>query len=291
MWLLSRSWKIPLFLITHLWIRTDGCCRRKCKHWLCAAVHTLWNGYLNHWTRTTKLGRLHWNCDKVPMSLWFVDNNKFLIQLNLNVWSSHLWGFLADTCGRRRVLLVSMGGSFTCALLSAFSFNVITLIITRLFVGILWVYFIWFPLIFNAFIHVKKKKKLIKEKGKKMKSKSDFIAVFQVFKRPLIHISENFTAMKHEQKLYPLWQCLCQLVLFSCHYWHGQSFQWNGNGIYLIAWAFHRGAFICCWAVFWMESILSVCINCQKVQNFYFLLIAKMTLWMCWKECIQSIWM
>lgn len=53
------------------------------------------------------------------------------------VISSHLWGFLADTTGRRRVLLISMGGSFTCALLSAFSFNVITLILTRLLVGIL----------------------------------------------------------------------------------------------------------------------------------------------------------
>lgn len=53
------------------------------------------------------------------------------------VISSHLWGFLADTTGRRRVLLISMGGGFICALLSAFSFNVITLIVTRLLVGIL----------------------------------------------------------------------------------------------------------------------------------------------------------
>ncbi|XP_055305410.1 synaptic vesicle glycoprotein 2A-like [Sitodiplosis mosellana] len=52
------------------------------------------------------------------------------------VISSHMWGFLADTTGRRRVLLISMGGSFIFALLSAFSFNVFTLIMTRLFVGI-----------------------------------------------------------------------------------------------------------------------------------------------------------
>lgn len=53
------------------------------------------------------------------------------------VISSHMWGFLADTTGRRRVLLISMTGSFTCAILSAFSFNVISLILTRLLVGIL----------------------------------------------------------------------------------------------------------------------------------------------------------
>lgn len=53
------------------------------------------------------------------------------------VISSHLWGFLADTTGRRRVLLFAMGGSFVCALLSAFSYNMISLIVSRLFVGIL----------------------------------------------------------------------------------------------------------------------------------------------------------
>lgn len=53
------------------------------------------------------------------------------------VVSSHLWGFLADTSGRRRVLVISMAGSFCFALLSAFSINIIMLIITRLFVGIL----------------------------------------------------------------------------------------------------------------------------------------------------------
>lgn len=64
------------------------------------------------------------------------------------VLSSHLWGFLADTTGRRRVLLISMGGGFICALLSAFSFNVITLIITRLLVGILWVFLLFFSSLF-----------------------------------------------------------------------------------------------------------------------------------------------
>lgn len=53
------------------------------------------------------------------------------------VLSSHLWGFLADTTGRRRVLLISMAGSFISAFLSAFSYNIVSLILTRLFVGIL----------------------------------------------------------------------------------------------------------------------------------------------------------
>lgn len=53
------------------------------------------------------------------------------------VVSSHLWGFLADTSGRRRVLAIAMTGSFCCALLSAFSMNILMLIVTRLLVGIL----------------------------------------------------------------------------------------------------------------------------------------------------------
>lgn len=53
------------------------------------------------------------------------------------VMSSHFWGFFADTTGRRRVLLISMGGSFICAFFSAFSFNIVSLIFTRLLVGIL----------------------------------------------------------------------------------------------------------------------------------------------------------
>lgn len=53
------------------------------------------------------------------------------------VLSSHLWGFLADTTGRKRVLVIAMTGSFIFALLSAFSLNILMLIVTRLFVGIL----------------------------------------------------------------------------------------------------------------------------------------------------------
>lgn len=52
------------------------------------------------------------------------------------VVSSHFWGFLADTWGRRKVLRMALLGSFTCAVLSAFSVSVIMLITTRLFVGI-----------------------------------------------------------------------------------------------------------------------------------------------------------
>lgn len=53
------------------------------------------------------------------------------------VLSSHIWGFLADTWGRHKVLKVSLGGSFIFASLSAFSLNIMMLIITRLCVGIL----------------------------------------------------------------------------------------------------------------------------------------------------------
>lgn len=52
------------------------------------------------------------------------------------VISSHCWGFLADTWGRRKVLRMALFGSFTCAVLSAFSISTIMLIVTRLFVGI-----------------------------------------------------------------------------------------------------------------------------------------------------------
>lgn len=53
------------------------------------------------------------------------------------VVSSHFWGFLADTWGRRKVLRTALLGSFTCAFLSAFSVSIMMLIVTRLFVGIL----------------------------------------------------------------------------------------------------------------------------------------------------------
>lgn len=53
------------------------------------------------------------------------------------VVSSHLWGFLADTWGRRKVLRTALFGSFTCAVLSAFSISTMMLIVTRLCVGIL----------------------------------------------------------------------------------------------------------------------------------------------------------
>lgn len=53
------------------------------------------------------------------------------------VLSSHFWGFLADTWGRRNVLRIALSGCFLCAILSAFSINIAMLIITRLFVGLL----------------------------------------------------------------------------------------------------------------------------------------------------------
>ena len=53
------------------------------------------------------------------------------------VISSHCWGFLADTWGRRKVLRCSILGSLLCAIVSAFSLSVNMLILTRLLVGIL----------------------------------------------------------------------------------------------------------------------------------------------------------
>lgn len=60
------------------------------------------------------------------------------------VISSHFWGFLADTWGRQRVLKVALGGSFLCSFFSAFSINFLMMILTRLFVGILWVFTLLF---------------------------------------------------------------------------------------------------------------------------------------------------
>lgn len=54
------------------------------------------------------------------------------------VVSSHFWGFLADTWGRRKVLRTALLGSFAFAVLSALSVSIMMLIVTRLLVGIWW---------------------------------------------------------------------------------------------------------------------------------------------------------
>lgn len=53
------------------------------------------------------------------------------------VVSSHFWGFLADTWGRRNVMRISLLGGFIFAFISAFSATVTFLICTRLIVGML----------------------------------------------------------------------------------------------------------------------------------------------------------
>lgn len=55
------------------------------------------------------------------------------------VMSSHFWGFLADTSGRQNVLKYALGGSYVCAVLSAFATNIMMLTLMRLLVGMLWV--------------------------------------------------------------------------------------------------------------------------------------------------------
>ncbi|XP_039435777.1 synaptic vesicle glycoprotein 2C isoform X1 [Culex pipiens pallens] len=51
------------------------------------------------------------------------------------VLSSHLWGFLSDTWGRRKVLVLATSCSLAFSVLSTFSMNVWMLIVTRFCVG------------------------------------------------------------------------------------------------------------------------------------------------------------
>ena len=53
------------------------------------------------------------------------------------VFSSHLWGFLADTWGRKKVLRVAAAGAFVFSFLSAFAANTISLILLRFLAGAL----------------------------------------------------------------------------------------------------------------------------------------------------------
>ncbi|XP_065086083.1 synaptic vesicle glycoprotein 2C [Ochlerotatus camptorhynchus] len=52
------------------------------------------------------------------------------------VISSHLWGFLSDTWGRRKVILLASTASLAFSVLSSFSVNVWMLIVTRFCVGL-----------------------------------------------------------------------------------------------------------------------------------------------------------
>lgn len=51
--------------------------------------------------------------------------------------SSHFWGFLADTWGRKKVIHLSSVVTFVFSFISGFSNNVWLLIVTRFMVGIL----------------------------------------------------------------------------------------------------------------------------------------------------------
>lgn len=51
--------------------------------------------------------------------------------------SSHFWGFLADTTGRKRVTAVGLLGGFACTILSSFANSFGVLLTFRLFNGIL----------------------------------------------------------------------------------------------------------------------------------------------------------
>lgn len=53
------------------------------------------------------------------------------------VFTSHLWGFLADTWGRQKVLRAAAIGGFVCSFLSAFAFNTISMAILRFLAGTL----------------------------------------------------------------------------------------------------------------------------------------------------------
>lgn len=53
------------------------------------------------------------------------------------VCTSHLWGFLADTWGRQKVLRVAAIGGFVFSFTSAFALNTISMIILRFCAGAL----------------------------------------------------------------------------------------------------------------------------------------------------------
>lgn len=52
------------------------------------------------------------------------------------VLTSHFWGFLADTWGRRKVLQTALSTSFVFSVLSSLSTNSTMLLVTRLGVGL-----------------------------------------------------------------------------------------------------------------------------------------------------------
>lgn len=53
------------------------------------------------------------------------------------ILTGHLWGFLADTWGRKKVLQLSLFSSFLFAAMSSFSNSMIALAVTRFLLGLL----------------------------------------------------------------------------------------------------------------------------------------------------------
>lgn len=53
------------------------------------------------------------------------------------VLTSHFWGFLSDTWGRKKVLQLALGGGFIFSAISSFSVTSLMLLITRFLVGVM----------------------------------------------------------------------------------------------------------------------------------------------------------
>lgn len=133
--------------------------------------------------------------------------------------SSQFWGIMADATGRRRILLISMAGTFIFSMLTAFTFNINTLIITRLFGGILYDCLMSLLKFLHPFVWKTKRKKIL---------------VLQVFNHHVTRTSVNFIAVKREQRLVLLLPCLSNSRSFYFHYWHGESFRYNWIGKYTV---------------------------------------------------------
>lgn len=52
------------------------------------------------------------------------------------VMTSHFWGFMSDTWGRKKVLQAALGGGFVFSAASSVSVNSAMLLVTRLCVGL-----------------------------------------------------------------------------------------------------------------------------------------------------------
>lgn len=61
------------------------------------------------------------------------------------VLTSHFWGFMADTWGRRKVLQFALGTGFLFSALSSMSVSSTMLLVTRFCVGLTCVYSGWLP--------------------------------------------------------------------------------------------------------------------------------------------------